>query len=422
MSKTLTYSRIYEVIIAFTAIYLVFFYDMLSAYLGFFDEFATLIFLLIIIYKILFYKKIHLYKHEKSVVVLLIILGILGLSSNVMSYIKGYKTDPNALIGDFITFYKAYIVYFGIRLLASKFSATASINLIAKYSEKLIYVVVVLLFLDMVLNLFPHNSRYGLKTFQLFFQHPSRYSFAFAFTFLILYNKYVQSNKWYLFAILIVGLTSLRVKYFGFVFISFFILYQRKLLYKISIKMVFITIGFAFITMAVLFREQLTMYFSLEQINSGWSRGVILVTSVRIGNDFFPLGTGFGTYSCYFSGKYYSWVYDKYQISNVWGISRSFWSFVADQFWPMVLGQFGYFGLIAYLLIVYKYIVLFLRHLKSTIDKTRGRYMFVALLGMILLIIDSSSDAIFTQNRAVVMFLVFALFINAQTEKKAIEE
>lgn len=420
MSKTLTYSRIYEVSIAFIAIYLVFFYDLLSDYLGFFDEFIALIFFVIVSFILLFKKKISLYKNEQIIILLLVLLGILGLSSNIVSYHNGYQTDINAIIGDFITFYKAFIVYFGVRLLTNKFSATASIELISTFSAKFLYVIIGVLLLDFTLKIYPQNIRYGIPSFELFFHHPSRYSFAVAFIFMVLYYKYVEKAKWYLLLILIIGLTSLRVKYFGFVFISYFLLYQRHLLYKISVKMIFLLIGVAFIIMTILFREQLIMYFSLAQIKTGWSRGIILVTSVDIGNDFFPLGTGFGTYSCYFSGKYYSWVYDKYQISNVWGISRSYWSFIADQFWPMVLGQFGYFGLLAYFVLVYQYIILFLKLLKNKITKN-NTFMIIALLGMLLLLIDSSSDAIFTQNRAVVMFLIFALFVNTQNEKSAIE-
>lgn len=421
MLKTYTYHKLYEIFIAFTAIYLVFFYDVLSEFLGFFDEFVALIFLIFSLKIVLFTKQITLYKNEKYIFVLLVVLGVLGLLSNWVSYLHGYKTDINAIIGDFINVYKAFIVYFGIRLLSSEFKASKIIAHIAKYSKWLFVLVVLILFLDIALHIFPTNSRYGLRTRELFFHHPSRYSFAFAFTFLILYYQYIKTAKWVLLVILLIGLTSLRVKYFGFVFIAYFLLYHRDLLYKISLKLVFVLIGVAFLIMSVLFKDQLSLYFSLSQIRTGWSRGIILITSFDIGNDFFPLGTGFGTYSSYFSGKYYSWVYDKYHISNVWGISRSFWSFIADQFWPMVLGQFGYFGLLAYFAIVYQYIVLFLKLLKNKAKKN-SIFMFVALLGMLLLLIDSSSDAIFTQNRAVVLFMLFALFINLQTENSEIEQ
>jgi hypothetical protein len=155
----------------------------------------------------------------------------------------------------------------------------------------------------------------------------------------------------------------------------------------------------------------------LESLKTGWSRAVLLVKSIEIGNDFFPFGTGFGTYASYFSGKYYSWVYELYGIDKVFGITKSNPMFIADQFWPMVLGQFGYPGLIAYILILYKFIMLFLKLLKEKASALLSQRMLVALLGLFLLIIDSSSDAIFTQDRAVVIFILMALIVNVQTNK-----
>jgi hypothetical protein len=152
------------------------------------------------------------------------------------------------------------------------------------------------------------------------------------------------------------------------------------------------------------------MYFSVD---SGWSRSVILVNSIKIGNDFFPFGTGFGTYSSFFSGKYYSWVYEYYGIDHVYGISKSYWGFITDQFWPMVLGQFGYLGLFAFMMIIYEYIMLFVINLKRSLNLKQKNLMYVSILGMLLLLIDSSSDAIFTQNRGVVMFMLFGLLINS---------
>jgi O-antigen ligase len=78
----------------------------------------------------------------------------------------------------------------------------------------------------------------------------------------------------------------------------------------------------------------------------------------------------------------------------------------------MVLGQFGYLGLFSYLGIVYFFFTLFLKQIKNKFNTTNFRY--VPLLGLILLLIDSSSDSIFTQSRAVAIFMIFALFTNIQ--------
>ena len=160
------------------------------------------------------------------------------------------------------------------------------------------------------------------------------------------------------------------------------------------------------------------MYFSWENITNGWSRGVLLIKSIYIANDFFPFGTGFGTYAGYFSGKYYSWVYPMYGLDQVWGITRDNYDFIADQFWPMILGQFGWFGLILYTAILYCFIMLFVKLLKMNSEKIISQRMIVPILGIFMLIIDSTSDAIFTQDRAVAIFILIALIVNMQSLQK----
>ena len=415
MKKVLKYNKIYEGLIVFSILYLVFFYDLLAEQLGFFDEFLALIAIFYIVSISLFSYKIRLYKNEIIVAQLLFFILILGFISNFTSFLKGNKTDIQAIVGDVITFYKAFVVYFALRITSYKFDSLKIVNNVSRVTKWLFYIVLVVLLFDVILKIFPQPPRYGIHSFELFFEHPSRYSFVFAFTFIVLYYKYVKNDKFFLLFILFMGLTSLRVKYFGFTLISFFLLFYRDIISKISPKVFFSLIVVFFVALAFVFQEQLVMYFSLERIKMGWSRGIILVTSFDIANDFFPIGTGFGTYSCYFSGKYYSWVYEMYGIDHVWGISKFYWGFVSDQFWPMVLGQFGYFGLLAYAIVIYQYILLFLKHIKNPITRDNRLFMIMSLLGMFLLLIDSSSDAIFTQNRAVVLFMLFALFINVQT-------
>ncbi|MCG8333037.1 MAG: hypothetical protein MJE63_00865 [Proteobacteria bacterium] len=80
------------------------------------------------------------------------------------------------------------------------------------------------------------------------------------------------------------------------------------------------------------------------------ARQALTITSIKIATDYFPLGTGFGTFASPVSRDYYSPVYDQYMISNVWGLSRTMGSFICDTFWPMVLGETGFLGLLLYLL------------------------------------------------------------------------
>ena len=410
MRKTYIYSKIIETFIVFSIFLLVFFYDAFNNLFGFYDELIAFLSLTVIITASLFNRKIKLYKSEIYISILLLFIAIIGILSNYHSYKMGHSTNKIAIIGDIINFFKAFIAYFGIRILSNNIDSERVLNTLSNYSKIAFYLLVVFLVVDIIFKIYPQYTRYGIKSFQLFFTHTSRFSFAFSFNFLVLFLKNYTSKKWFLLFILSFGLFSLRVKFFAFYFIAIIIMFFGKKLMKIPRKTLLIVLGIFMLLIALIFKDQLVMYFSTD---SGWSRSVILVTSIKIGNNFFPFGTGFGTYSSYFSGKYYSWVYELYGIDDVYGISKAYWGFITDQFWPMVLGQFGYFGLTAFLVIIYKYIMLFIIHLKQSIGQKQKQFMYVSLLGLLLLLIDSSSDAIFTQNRGVVMFILFALLINS---------
>jgi hypothetical protein len=337
---------------------------------------------------------------------------IIGLLSNFSSFLNGYKTAGIAIIGDFINFYKAFIAYLAIRLLSNSFDSNKVLKTVLKYTKLIFYLLVVFVIIDFMFKIFPQRPRYGIYSFELFFQHASRYGFAFSFIFLVLLPKYYKKNKSFLFFILIVGMLCLRVKYFGFATLSIIFMLYGKRLFKIP-KLYFLsTICSIALIFVWLFWDQLEMYFTFETIEDAWSRAIILYYSFIIGNDFFPLGTGFGTYASFYSGLHYSWVYDLYGIDKVYGISRLHWKFVADQYWPMVLGQFGYFGLLGMALVIYHYLTLFIANIKTNINNSKYYYFLSAILGLLLLLIDSTSDAIFSQQRGVVMFIYFALVVN----------
>ncbi|WP_340155574.1 hypothetical protein [uncultured Winogradskyella sp.] len=358
-----------------------------------------------------------LYRSEYYILSLLGIITIIGLLSNYHSYQNGNQTSGAAIFGDLVTFNKAFVSYIGVRLLSKYFNSNKVLNSITKYIELIFYILSFIIVLDFIFKFFPQPPRYGVYSFQLFFKHPSRFGFAFTFIFLALLPKYYKDRKSILVFVLLLGMLSLRVKYIGFGFLTVVFMFYGKRLFKIpKAYFLWIVVSLALI-MLWLFWDTFQMYFTFKSINTAWSRAIVLYYSFIIGNDFFPLGSGFGTYSSYYSGVYYSWVYDSYKISKVYGISRIYPNFIADQYWPMVLGQFGYFGLLCMVGIIYQYFKLFLTNIKFYVKSEKYYYFLSIILGLLLLLVDSTSDAIFSQQRGVVMFIYFALVVNTVDER-----
>jgi hypothetical protein len=402
--------------IIFSVIFISYISFLIPEISGFYDEFLAMLFFSVIVIIIGTKSKIHLYREEKYIFYLLAFIAFWGLLSNYMTLPK-YKTNPIAIYSDFIVIFKAYIAYFGIRLLNHSIDSELILNKLAYYVEIIFYLLVVMVFLDLIFQFYPIERRYGLRSVQLFFSHPSRFSTAFGIIFMLLLYKYINRRRWFLITILLFGMISLRVKFFGFVLIAYVIFHFRHLIRRIPRRQIFVYLGLFSLVLFFLFQDRIMMFFSFEKANTGWSRGILTYKSIVIANDFFPFGTGFGTYAGVFSGIYYSWTYELYGLDRVYGLSPDNPAFVADQFWPMVLGQFGWFGFLAYGLILYYFIMLFMKLFKQSKQTNTVNRMILPFLGIFMLLIDSSSDAIFSQDRAVNIFILISLSINLHNLK-----
>lgn len=78
--------------------------------------------------------------------------------------------------------------------------------------------------------------------------------------------------------------------------------------------------------------------------------------------------------------------------------------FVADTFWPMVLGQFGFIGL--FLVI---YILLQIHQIIKNNRKENAYYYLAQMILFVYLIILSTAETSYTSPIAVIYFMIIAL-------------
>lgn len=406
-----TYKFILKKVLLLLFFTLVFLYDYFVSYLSYLDELIAVSF----IFFLFFVNKIKLLKSEYAIIILLFFVLFLGLLSNTLTE---DKILFKAAALDLLSFFKAFIAYFGVRIFFKDISLVSFYPSLKRMALVCLFLILGFIVADLSFNIFPKASRFGIRSIQLFFTHPSRLSFAISFIFILLYPYFINKWKSVLIFVLMVGLITLRVKYFGFFLIALFFIYYKNIIARINLNYIYFLIALAPIVLFVIFRDWILFYFSDEAIRLGWSRAVLLKYSFIIARDFFPLGTGFGSYGSYFSGADYSWVYQYYGIDRVWGIMKKYHQFIADQYWPMVLGQFGIFGLMAMFGVIISYISILLNFFKNQKDVFLKNSIISGLLGLILLLIDSSSDAIFSQNRGVATFMFLALIVNSVIQKQ----
>ena len=171
---------------------------------------------------------------------------------------------------------------------------------------------------------------------------------------------------------LLVLASTLRFKSIAFIPIYMYLYY---IVFKKQRKLQLLDVGILCVLGGVFAISQVMEYFN----NPDWARNVLTMNSLNIAKD--------------------------YNISTTWGISPDFYEFIADTFWPMIIGQFGVLGLGIYIYIL-------LRIYKNIINNDNLDYYFGQILALLYLIILSIAEASFSGPIVVVYMALIAVLGN----------
>lgn len=329
--------------------------------------------------------------------------GIMGaLSSLVFHYQPLVPTmiDAFLLCNRFLVGYLAALVY------CSKKNRriTTKIEGIAKALTIFFFILVVhdIFFLPF----FPKaDRRYILDSIQLMFPHPTFLATA-AVTLLILLGYKNKGNKNIVYMIMqtMVIISTMRSKAIGFIVIYwglYFIIYFFKSHHY------FFMFGCGTVAAVLVSIDQIKAYFFNNSIYS--PRRIMLTDALMLMRDHFPLGTGFGTYGSSIAVNYYSPLYEALGYQSNWGMSSDYSAFLRDCFWPTIFAEFGVFGTICYVYIVWRLLKLSVR--KIRVNCNAG---FAMLMTLIYLLITSIAEAAFFSPVALLMMMLFAVYEKEQ--------
>ncbi len=395
-------------------ILLVLLYDVLSIKLNISstDE-LIMVFLSLYAIMVLFKKKIFFLKEEKYIFIFFISIILLGFLGSFFSNLQPIKIQ----LIDIIIFIKFFIVYFSMRiiLISKNYDYTTS-NIMLFILLFIAFFIFSLVMQDRILDLFPifDFKYFNIGSEELFFGHPSRFAFAIEMILLLLFPLLKKNNTMlYIFIpLLILGALSLRTKYFIFVFLfigAIILLKFFKLKYISVVKISFISIFL--ISFILIFAHNDILQHILPREDGGQGvRGRLLFAGYNIALNHFPLGAGFGSFGSYASTVNYSPLYYIYHFDIIPGCMPDKPSFLADNFFAMVLGQFGFIGLICFLLILALFVKILLFLYNH--DYTNRYYYISALLMIVIVFYESFSDSILSQNRGVFIAIYLAYIIS----------
>ena len=191
-----------------------------------------------------------------------------------------------------------------------------------------------------------NEARFGINAFRFFYPHPN-----FVMLILVLFLSIIllvaedlKSCKRYILFITLPLILTLRTKAIGVLLL--FLLIYTYFYFEIKRGKFALLFAIAFIVILV---EMYTGSFELYFMDDYTARNRLTRGGFYFANKFFPLGTGFAGFGTGAAATYYSQFYRHLGFNSVFGLGRVHTNFANDTFWPAIIGQFGYFGLLIYI-------------------------------------------------------------------------
>ena len=157
-----------------------------------------------------------------------------------------------------------------------------------------------------------------------------------------LFTKETKRNRYIALALVLTGLLAPKFKFMGEVvcFIAFIFFLKKRLNFKSPKTMIYCALIVTVVLMVTWTRFD--AYYISGLSNEELARPMTYKTSLKILWDYWPFGSGMGSFGCLGARDYYSPLYYKYNLNGIWGLGER-GAFVCDAYYP-TLAQFGMVG------------------------------------------------------------------------------
>lgn len=349
------------------------------------DEIMTLVLLLFTITKVYGKKADPIWKE---------ILCYIGLMIFYVAYSVMLKVNvQEAVFYDLQQQVRPYVVFFCSYLMAPTFTEKQKKRLIRWF-----LICISIYLLSFIIGI--RVTKYGLSTPMI-----GQASLLTASMYL-LFNENTKRNIIRGIAILSIGLLSMKSKFYGeyVVFIGLFYFLKSRL--KPNLKTLISVIA---LTGAI-------VYFTWEKFDAYYVTGMSeeVKTSERkarpesfktagtiIFSDYIPFGSGLASFGTNAAAKYYSPLYYKYNLDNIWGLYPENPMFVADAFYP-TMAQYGLVGLFFFLWF-------WIRRYKQALHHKEFRAYKVAMMMIFALFLENMADTSYLSGKGMGYFMLLAM-------------
>lgn len=371
----------------------------------FFDEAITIWALYIIITN---YK----FNANKRFDWMLIIMCIITIYGVICNYHFNYQTNIIPILNDIGNCFKVFITYIGASLYYCRLRKKKYDTFINQ-SGKLVLMLIAIMFPLCIANLFfdfgmRQDVRHGIPSFTFIYGGAAKLSeiFTILMLFFTIYLSKQKSlnikNRTFIVMAFMVWAMTMRTRAILFI-IWYLIMYWLIIYKKQRIKINIWTISVGVILFLLVCLDQIGIYMEGESS----ARFFLLTNGIKTMIDYFPFGCGFGTYGTDVAAKYYSPLYVEYGMDKVYGLSPEDPKFSHDSYWPAIMGQFGFLGIVLFIILIG---LLFLDIMK----KSRGnRYKrLLAIFICFTQLVESLAGSIFFNFLAVSLFFYAAIIFS----------
>ena len=383
------------------------FFDKFIPYANYTDELICLLFMAIAIVYICKDKgKVAVNKEQKNSILCILLVLFIGIVGNVM---YGYMPSVSVIGRDIIGTFKFFIIY----LVGRRIIVKNNIRLNSKKIISTAKIIITVIFVFGIVNLLVNTGiadevRYGLRSYKFIYSHYTYLVYNEVLLYSILATEDKRNAVFKIMSLLSIAATF-RTK--GFITIAFILAYyllnfaKKK---RISFKDIFKPVYIAPIGIVCFFisKSKIQQYLSWGASQS--IRVGVHSVGLKIANDHFPFGTGFGTFGNQ------SQLYNIYNSLNYSHLMNYGYATMSDVYWPSIYVQFGYIGMIVY-------VILIIQICKDLLNNAmlNNRCKFSILLILFYMVSASLSEATFS-NESGAFSAVVILIIVAISRKNAL--
>lgn len=189
----------------------------------------------------------------------------------------------------------------------------------------------------------------------------------------------------------------------------FILLYYIIVHKKVQTKVRYIL--YMAVPVALLAWDKIYLYYIQGQAK--YPKSLMTNASLKIARDYFPIGTGFGTFGSTYAANHYSPVYYMYGIAENSYMNENTKMYLKDVFWPILFGETGILGTFIYCGLI---LILFVQ-IQHVYYYDKKKYMLLIFM-YIYMLITTFSEAGFMQPMVMVFAFVMGTILEEYEEKR----